>query len=71
MRLLKTNMNRYLNRFAAFRDRSFSFQLTLILLLTVIFSFAVSCFWQIAKQEKSFTQVTSQSITAGLGVLKK
>lgn len=72
MQVIKTSMNRYLSQFAAFRDRSFSFQLFVIVLLTVVFSFTISCFWQMAKQtENDYSGIPASGITAGLGALKK
>lgn len=71
MRSIKTNLNQYLNRFDAFRDRSFSFQISLIVLLTVVFSFAASRCWQLAQEEKQYPGLPHTGITAGIGILNK
>ena len=66
MHVIKTTMNQYLNRFAAFRDRGFLFQLSLIVLLAVIFSFAISRFWQLANENNAYSGVPSAGVTAGI-----
>jgi hypothetical protein len=45
-------MSRYLNTFAAFRDRSLYFQLTVIVLLVFIFSFTITRIIQLAQYPK-------------------
>ncbi len=71
MRSTKIIVNRYLNRFAAFRGRSLSFRLTVLALLTVIFSFTISRCWQLLSQVKDYPGAPAASIAAGLGALKK
>ena len=52
MLVLKSVMSRYLNTFAAFRDRSLYFQLTVIVLLVFIFSFTITRIIQLAQYPK-------------------
>ncbi|WP_132055935.1 hypothetical protein [Pseudocnuella soli] len=71
MRSTKIIVNRYLNRYDAFRGRSLFFRLTVILFLTVIFSFTISRCWQLMSQGKDYPGGHGATIAAGLGAFKK
>lgn len=57
---MKHFLNRYLTSFPVFRDRSFPFQLTVIILLIFVFSFTITRILQLAQQPTgNAQQITS------------